>query len=252
MDFLRYAQSLLLVFFLIVHLPILLHQYYMFQDLRLRKHETDELSHYSDETYDIEYNFPWGWDELEGIASRTDYDLTQHAKASGAKLSYFDVNKKDPKTGKQGWRYVPYVIEPAAGLTRTFLSILIDAYREDIQQDAKGKEKTRVYLKLHPKLAPYKVAVLPLLKKDGHPEKAKEIAQELRKAGIRTVYDETSSIGKRYAKQDEIGTPWCLTVDQETLSEGKVTIRERDTTKQTKIVVEKIAEEIKNKLKISS
>ena len=220
------------------------------ENLRVRKHDVDELSHYSDDTYDIEYKFPWGWDELEGVASRTDYDLKQHAKGSGAKLTYFDLNKIHPETGKKGWRYIPYVVEPAAGLTRTFLSVLLDAYQKDVQKDAKGNERSRVYLKLHPQLAPNKVAILPLLKKENHPEKAQEITKKFRSAGIRVVYDDTSSIGKRYAKQDEIGTPWCITIDKETISDGLVTVRDRNTTVQVKKTVSQAIQEIKEKLNI--
>lgn len=204
---------------------------------RLRQHDEDELAHYSDDCYDIEYDYPWGWGELEGIASRTDYDLTKHSAASGAKLSYFDQQKNDPTTGKPGWRYTPYVIEPAAGLTRAVLCFLLDAYSEDKGVDYEGQEKIRVVLKLHPRLAPFKAAILPLVKKDGHPEKAREIVAEFRRAGINVSYDEQQSIGKRYAKHDEIGTPYCLTVDGQTLVDGTVTIRDRDTATQTRIPV---------------
>ena len=151
----------------------------------LRRHDDDELAHYSDDCYDVEYEYPWGFDELEGVASGTDYDLSRHAKATGAKLSYFDQTKQDPETGKNGWRFTPYVIEPAAGLTRSLLAFLLDAYTEEKGVDKNGKEKTRVVLKLHPRLAPIKVAVLPLMKKDGHPEKAREVVAALRKQGNR-------------------------------------------------------------------
>ncbi|MCX6117824.1 MAG: glycine--tRNA ligase [Proteobacteria bacterium] len=201
---------------------------------RLRRHDEDELAHYSDDCYDIEYLYPWGWGELEGVASRTDYDLTKHAEASGVKLSYFDQNKVDPSTGKQGWRYTPYVIEPAAGLTRTVLCMLLDAYCEEKSVDAEGQEKTRVVLKLHPKFAPIKAAILPLVKKDGLPEKAREIVKAFRKAGVNVSYDEQQSIGKRYARHDEIGTPYCLTVDMQSLDDGTVTVRDRDSGQQSR------------------
>ena len=204
---------------------------------RLRKHEEDELAHYSNDCYDIEYEYPWGWDELEGIASRTDYDLKKHSKASGAKLSYFDPNKEDPETKKKGWRFTPYVIEPSAGLTRTLLCYLLDAYCEETSKDAKGNEKTRVLLKLHPKLAPFKAAILPLVKKDGQPEKAKEICAQFRSMGMNVSYDENQSIGKRYSKHDEIGTPYCITVDNQSLEDNQVTIRDRDTTEQNRIPI---------------
>jgi glycyl-tRNA synthetase len=204
---------------------------------RLRRHDQDELAHYSDDCYDVEYDYPWGWDELEGVASRTDYDLKRHAAATGTKLSYFDQTKQDPETGKNGWRYTPYVIEPAAGLTRSVLAFLLDAYTEETGVDAKGKEKTRTVLQLHPRLAPIKAAVLPLVKKDGQPEKAREIVAKLRELGLQVSYDEQQSIGKRYAKHDEVGTPCCLTVDNETLENDTVTLRDRDTAEQRRLSV---------------
>lgn len=218
-------------------------------DFRLRAHDKGELAHYSDECYDIEFNYPWGWDELEGIASRTDYDLSKHTASSGVKLSYFDQTKKDPNTGKMGWRYTPYVIEPAAGLTRSFLCYLLDAYHEEKGVDAKGQEKTRVVLKLHPRLAPLKAAILPLVKKDGQPEKAREIASLFRQEGLNVSCDEVQSIGKRYAKHDEIGTPFCLTVDNQTLEDDTVTLRDRDTTEQTRISIEEAIQTVNKKIK---
>ncbi len=208
------------------------------ENFRLRPHEEKELAHYADGCDDIEYLFPWGWDEVEGIASRTDYDLKQHAKASGTKLSYFDADKNDPATGKKGWRFVPYVIEPSLGLTRALLCTIIDAYTEETLVDANGAEKTRTVLKLHPRLAPYKVAILPLVKKDGQPELARQIATMFRKKGIKISYDENQSIGRRYARHDEIGTPYCLTVDQASLVDRHVTVRFRDTTKQERVPIE--------------
>jgi glycyl-tRNA synthetase len=205
---------------------------------RLRQHETDELAHYADNCFDVDYRYPWGWDELEGIASRTDYDLSKHAAESGVKISYFDQQKIDPATGKPGIRYVPFVIEPAAGLTRSCLAYLCDAYSEEEGVDAEGQTKTRVVLKLHPRLAPYKVAVLPLTKKDGMPEMARKIVADFYKAGINASYDEQQSIGKRYARHDEVGTPYCLTIDTESLTDNNVTIRDRDTTKQERISID--------------
>ncbi len=216
--------------------------------IRLRQHDKDELAHYSDDCYDVEYDYPWGWDELEGVASRTDYDLKKHAAATGTKLSYFDQNKENPETGKKGWRYVPYVIEPAAGLTRTTLAMLLDAYHEEEGVDAKGNKKVRVVLKLHPQFAPLKAAVLPLLKKDGHPDKAREIVAKFRKLGINVSYDETQSIGKRYAKHDEIGTPFCITVDGETMTNSTVTIRDRDTAEQKTVTIEEAVASVVNRL----
>ncbi len=220
------------------------------ENFRLRAHEEDELAHYSDACYDIEYKYPWGWDELEGIASRTDYDLTKHAQASGVKLSYFDQTAVDPATGKPGWRYTPYVIEPAAGLTRALLCFLLDAYVEEDVPGGKGEERTRTVLKLHPALAPYNVAVLPLLRKDGHPEMAEAIVKDLRKHGLHVSFDQVSSIGKRYARHDEIGTPFCVTVDGESISDQTCTIRDRDTCAQDRVPKDQLAEYILKKLKV--
>lgn len=213
-------------------------------NFRLRQHDEDELAHYSDDCYDVEYNYPWGWGELEGVASRTDYDLKRHGAATGTKLSYFDQNKTDPETGKAGWRYVPYVIEPAAGLTRSVLAFILDAYTEEKGVDADGKEKSRVFLKLHPSLAPIKAAVLPLVKKDGQPEMAASIAKRLREAGLNVACDEQQTIGKRYAKHDEIGTPFCITVDPDTLKDNTVTLRNRDTTQQLRLSIDECVETV--------
>ncbi|MEZ4754884.1 MAG: glycine--tRNA ligase [Bdellovibrionota bacterium] len=215
---------------------------------KFRKHEPDELAHYASDCYDIDFEYPWGWDELEGIASRTDYDLSKHADLSGQKLSYFDPQKPDPDTGKNGWRYTPFVIEPAAGLTRGVLALLLDAYTEESGKDAEGKDKSRVLLKLHPKLAPYKAGVLPLVKKDGLPEVARKIVEEFFSEGINARYDEQQSIGKRYAKHDEVGTPYCITVDHQTLEDETVTIRDRDTTNQERIPVKQALTTVKNRL----
>jgi glycyl-tRNA synthetase len=216
--------------------------------IRLRQHDKDELAHYASNCYDVEYQYPWGWDELEGIASRTDYDLKKHAEESGTKISYFDQQKNDPESGKLGWRYVPYVIEPAAGLTRAVLAYLIDAYTEETGVDAEGGEKTRVLLKLHPRLAPYKAAVLPLMKKDGMPEAARDLVKEFLKSGINARYDEQQSIGKRYARHDEVGTPFCITVDHQSVEDKTVTIRDRDTTKQERIKLEEAVKIVQDKL----
>ena len=200
-----------------------------------RSHEDDELAHYADACYDIEYEYPWGYDELEGVASRTDYDLQKHAEYSGAKLSYFDQQKTNPETGKNGWRYTPYVIEPSAGATRGLLVYLLDAYHEETVKDAKGNDSTRVVMKLHPRLAPIKVAVLPLIKKDGLPEIARDLVSTFFKTGINVKYDEQHAIGKRYRRHDEAGTPFCLTIDGQTKEDGTVTIRDRDTMEQERI-----------------
>ena len=213
-----------------------------------RAHEKDELAHYADACYDIEYKYPWGYDELEGVASRTDYDLKKHAEHSGAKLSYFDQQKEDPETRKMGWRYTPYVIEPAAGATRGLLVYLIDAYHEETVKDAKGNDTTRIVMKLHPKLAPFKVAILPLIKKDGLPEIARGLVNQFMKAGINARYDEQHAIGKRYRRHDEVGTPYCLTIDGETKEDNCVTIRDRDTMKQERIPIKEAIKIVIDKL----
>ena len=207
---------------------------------RARPHEPQELAHYADACYDIEYAYPWGWGELEGVASRTDYDLKKHSEKSGTKLTYFDPQRPDPATGKMGYRYTPYVIEPAAGLTRGLLVYLCDAYCEEEVPGATGDaEGTRVVLKLHPMLAPIKAAVLPLVKKEGLPELARELAANCLDAGIAVRYDEQHAIGRRYRRHDEVGTPFCLTVDGQSKTDGTVTVRERDSMRQQRLSMDK-------------
>jgi glycyl-tRNA synthetase len=207
--------------------------------LRLREHDKDECAFYSDGTFDIEYEFPWGWDELEGIASRTNYDLGKHMEGSGKKLHYLDPEAIDPDTGKKGWRYVPHVVEPAAGATRGVLAVLCDAYAEE-PGDESGKG-ARTVLRLHPRLAPIKCAILPLVRKDGMPETARKVADEFFKQGVPAKLDENHAIGRRYARHDEIGTPYCLTIDGQTAEDDTVTIRYRDDRRQERI---KIAEAV--------
>src|SRR3954453_16188725 len=202
--------------------------------LRLRPHDPDELSHYSSATSDVEYLFPIGWSELEGIANRGDFDLSQHAALSGERLEYHD-----PQSGD---RYVPHVIEPAAGVGRSVLAFLCDAYDED----EIGGEK-RTVLRLHPRLAPIKAAVLPLVNKDGQPEKARAIYEELR-SRMSAEYDAGGSIGKRYRRQDEIGTPWGITVDPQTMEDDTVTLRDRDTLDQVRVPVGELADELAGRL----
>jgi glycyl-tRNA synthetase len=218
-------------------------------NFKFRQHGKDEMAFYADDCYDVEYLYPWGWGELEGIASRTDYDLSQHEKHSGVTLQYVDQEKAGPD-GKKPWKYKPYVIEPAAGATRALLCFLLDAYHEEERTTATGEKETRTVLKLHPRLAPIKCAVLPLVKKDGLPEKAREIIAALLKAGVNAKYDEKASIGKRYAKHDEIGTPWCITVDGDTLANGTVTLRDRDTTEQVKLPIAEVVAQIKARLEV--
>jgi glycyl-tRNA synthetase len=203
-------------------------------NLRLREHEADELSHYSAGTADVEYRFPWDWDELEGIANRTDFDLKQHAEHSGQDLAYFDQETNE--------RFYPYVIEPAAGATRTTFAFLIDAYdEEEVDGD------TRTVLRLHHRLAPYKVAVLPLSKKPELIEPAEKLADALRKRWM-VELDVTQSIGRRYRRQDEIGTPYCVTIDFDTLDDGAATIRDRDSMAQDRVSMDGIAAYLADKL----
>jgi len=211
------------------------------ENLRLRPHEKEELAHYARACSDLEYLYPWGWDELEGVANRTDYDLKRHQEASGVKLSYFDPNQTDPETGKNGYRFVPFVIEPAAGATRGMLMYLLDAYHEEEAPTAKGGMETRVVLKLHPRLAPYKCAVLPLVKKNGMPDLAREIVAELQQQGINSRMDMQHAIGRRYRRHDEAGTPYCITVDGQTLEDQTVTIRDRDTMEQERVAIVDVA-----------
>ncbi len=204
------------------------------ESLRVRVHEQDELSHYSAGTVDVEYLFPWGWDELEGIANRTDFDLRQHTEHSGTDLRYYDQEADT--------RFFPHVIEPAAGATRTTFAFLIDAYAEE---EVGGEART--VLRLHPKLAPYKLAVLPLSKKPELVEPASKIAQELRKDYM-LEFDVTQSIGRRYRRQDEIGTPYCITYDFDSIDDSAVTVRDRDTMKQDRVSVDRLAEYLRTRL----
>lgn len=205
------------------------------EKLRLRPHESDELSHYSDETYDVEYEFPWGWGELEGIAYRSDFDLSSHAKASGVDISYFDQTSNE--------RYIPHVIEPALGLNRMALVLLVDAYSEE---EINGEK--RVVLKLDKKIAPIQIAVLPLSKKPELISVVDGIFDDLKQNYFVDV-DITQSIGKRYRRQDEIGTPYCVTVDFDTLEDNSVTIRDRDTMSQDRVSIEKLKVYFEEKFK---
>ncbi|WP_298445509.1 glycine--tRNA ligase, partial [Gordonia sp. (in: high G+C Gram-positive bacteria)] len=212
------------------------------ENLRLFVHPQEKLSHYSKGTTDVEYKFgfsgnPWG--ELEGIANRTDYDLSTHSKASGEDLSFFDQ--------ATGERYTPYVIEPAAGLGRSMMAFLCDAYTEEEVPNAKGGTDVRTVLRLDRRLAPIKAAVLPLSKKDELAPTARNLADELRKHWA-IEYDDAQSIGKRYRRQDEIGTPFCVTVDFDTLDDHAVTIRERDAMTQERVALDKVAEYLGGKL----
>ncbi|MDJ0003188.1 glycine--tRNA ligase [Rhodococcus fascians] len=204
------------------------------ENLRLYEHAKEKLSHYSKRTVDIEYRFGFqgsAWGELEGVANRTDYDLTVHSKASGQDLSYYEQATDT--------RYTPYVIEPAAGLTRSLMAFLVDAYTEDEAPNAKGGVDKRVVLKLDRRLAPVKVAVLPLSRNADLPPKAKDLAQQLRQYW-NVEFDDAGAIGRRYRRQDEIGTPFCITVDFDTLDDHAVTIRERDTMAQERVALDQV------------
>jgi glycyl-tRNA synthetase len=202
--------------------------------LRLRAHEKDELSHYSSGTFDVEFAFPWGWGELEGIANRTDYDLRAHAEASGQRLEYWDQ--------ATGERYVPHVIEPALGATRAMMVFLLAAYDEDVVAGER-----RVILRLDPRLAPYTVAVLPLSRHERLTPVSREVFDTLR-GHFMCDYDETQSIGRRYRRQDEIGTPWCVTVDFDSLEDRAVTIRDRDSTEQKRVPICDLVAELRQRL----
>ena len=202
--------------------------------LRLREHGPDELSHYSEATSDIEYLFPIGWSELEGIANRGEFDLNQHARFSGEKLEYFDQEK--------GEAYVPHVVEPAAGVDRSLLAFMVDAYDTE---EVEGR--TRTLLRLHPRMAPVKVAVLPLVSKAGMPERARVVYEELR-SRIPAEYDEGGSIGRRYRRQDEIGTPWGVTVDGQTMEDDTVTLRDRDSLEQVRVAIDGLGDELAARL----
>ncbi len=205
------------------------------ENLRKRPHTKDELAHYAKACTDIEYNFAFGWSELEGIANRTDFDLREHAKFSSKDLKYFDETTKE--------KFYPYIIEPSGGVDRSVLAFLVDAYHEE-----KVKDDIRVVLKLHKDLAPIKVAVLPLLKNRPEiVELAKRIAQDLKKCFI-TVYDDTAGIGKLYRRQDEVGTLYCVTVDVQSLEDKQVTVRDRDTMQQDRISIDKLREYLSKKL----
>lgn len=210
------------------------------ENIRFSEHGPNELAHYAKAAFDVQFLFPMGWDELEGIHNRSDFDLSQHQKFSGKKLEYFDPASNE--------KYLPYVIETAVGCDRLFLAFLCNAYREEVTQDDKGKEDVRVVLGLHPKIAPIKVGILPLSKKPPLQEIGNKLYQELSEEW-NVECDEAQSIGKRYRRQDEIGTPLCLTIDFESLDDHKVTLRHRDTMKQDRIDISAVSDYVRDKLK---
>ncbi|HEX6940928.1 MAG TPA: glycine--tRNA ligase [Longimicrobiales bacterium] len=206
------------------------------EKLRFHQHAPEELAHYAKAAFDIQYEFPFGWQEFEGIHNRTDFDVGRHQEYSGKRLEYVDPVDREK-------RYIPYVIETSAGADRTMLVVLADAYREE-----QVEGELRVVLGLHPRLAPIKAAILPLVKKDGLPEIAGRIHRAFREAGIPTQYDDSGSIGKRYRRQDEAGTPFAVTVDGQTLEDDTVTVRDRDTLRQERIAVDRVLDYIRERI----
>ncbi|HJN86611.1 MAG: glycine--tRNA ligase [Dehalococcoidia bacterium] len=212
------------------------------ENLRLRRHAPDELAHYAKDCYDIEYRFPWGWAELEGIANRTDFDLRRHSEASGQDLTYFDESVEDGEK-----RYFPYVIEPSGGVDRATLAFWLDSYDEEPDPGQKQGDAVRVVLHLHTKLAPVTVALLPLSRNARLAPAAREVYALLRK-NFNTQYDDAQSIGRRYRRQDEIGTPYCVTVDFDSLEDQQVTIRDRDTMEQSRIPIADLVDALRDKI----
>jgi len=205
-------------------------------NLRFHHYAKDELAHYAKACSDIEYQYPFGWSELEGIANRTDFDLRRHAECSGKDLTFFDEETRE--------RYLPYVIEPAVGVDRILLILLCDAYDEDVQDN-----ESRVVLRLHPRLAPITVGIFPLLRKDGQPEKALAI-RDLLQQRFTVFYDQAGSIGRRYRRQDEVGTPFGVTVDHQTMQDNTVTLRERDSTQQVRLPIDRLIPELSSRMEI--
>jgi glycyl-tRNA synthetase len=204
--------------------------------LRFHEHGPNELAHYAKKAFDIEYEFPFGWQEFEGIHNRTDFDLRRHQEYSGKKLEYVDPVNRDK-------RYLPYVIETAVGVGRTVLAVLADAYEEE-----QVEGETRVVLRFKPRLAPLKVAVLPLVKKDGMPELAERIHRDIRASGIPSFFDDSGSIGRRYRRQDETGTPCCITIDGQSVADGTVTVRDRDSLQQERVSADGIVAYIRGRI----
>jgi glycyl-tRNA synthetase len=207
------------------------------EKLRFHQHGPDELAHYAKKAFDVEYEFPFGWKEFEGIHNRTDFDLSRHQEFSGKRLEYIDASTNE--------RYIPYVVETSMGVDRCILVLLVDAYREE---QVEGEE--RVVLGLNPRLAPIKVAVFPLVKKDGLPEISTKLIKELQRGSIPCFYDEAGSIGRRYRRQDETGTPWCVTVDGQTVQDDTVTIRDRDSLEQVRVSIAQVKIWVEERLRV--
>ncbi|MBA4311726.1 MAG: glycine--tRNA ligase [Chlorobiaceae bacterium] len=209
------------------------------EKLQWHQHPPDKLAHYAKDAYDIEYLFPFGWGEIEGIHNRTNFDLSRHEEFSGKTMKYFDEETKE--------KFTPFIIETSAGASRSLMAFLVNAYNEEEAPTAEGQMETRVVLKFHPKLAPIKAAIFPLVNRDGMPEISKKIEHELR-PHLRVFYDDSGAVGRRYRRQDEIGTPFCVTVDSETLQNQTVTVRERDSMIQERVAIDKLLNYLKNKL----
>jgi len=203
------------------------------EKLQWHQHPKDKLAHYAKDAYDIEYEFPFGWGEIEGVHNRTDYDLSRHEQFSGKTMKYFEEESKD--------RYTPFVIETSAGASRSFMAFLVDSYREEEAPTAEGGSEIRTVLKLHHTLAPTKIAIFPLVNRDGMPEISRNIEADLRK-NFRVFYDDSGAVGRRYRRQDEVGTPFCVTVDSETLQNQTVTVRDRDSMQQERIAIQRLRE----------
>jgi glycyl-tRNA synthetase len=209
--------------------------------IRWHRHGEGELAHYAKDAYDIEFEFPFGFSELEGVHNRTDFDLSRHSEYTGKEINYLEEETKE--------RYIPYVVETSAGLTRSVLMVLSDAYEEeDLGVDAKGNPDVRMVMRFHPNLAPVTVAVFPLVKKDGLAELAQSIVEELRD-DFTTFYDQSGAIGRRYRRQDEIGTPFCVTVDYESKDDKTVTLRMRDSMDQVRVSIDELVPTIKKAIK---
>ncbi len=209
------------------------------EKLQWHRHEPDKLAHYAKDAYDIEFEFPFGWGEIEGIHNRTDFDLSRHEEFSGKSMKYFDEETKE--------KFTPFIIETSAGASRSLMAFLVNAYHEEEAPTAEGQMESRVVMKFHPKIAPIKAAVFPLVNRDGMPEIAKKIELELR-PHLRVFYDDSGAVGRRYRRQDEVGTPFCITIDSQTLQDQTITIRDRDSMVQERIANDKIKTYLFNKI----
>jgi glycyl-tRNA synthetase len=209
------------------------------EKLRWNQHPPDKLAHYAKTAYDIEFEFPFGWGEIEGVHNRTDYDLSRHEQYSGKSMKYFDDETKE--------RFTPYIIETSAGASRSYMAFLVGSYAEEEAPTAEGATDVRAVLKLHPRLAPTKAAIFPLVNRDGMPEIAKNIERDLR-PHLRVFYDDSGAVGRRYRRQDEAGTPFCITVDSQTLEDQSVTVRDRDSMLQERVAVSQLKPYLRDKL----